>query len=182
MAKISLSPLWVEYYHKINELFKYDPEVRVIYDEDINKLSLYVDNENKASAIAELLPTKREFGNVVMEIAIIPANTKKNLRKTNISLIEAAFENNPIVNDIKIISGLFSYDLNYVIFKNCVVQYFNDSLGDYNGLKSTLYEDIARDVFDGCEGVFYCTDKPNSEGRYSELLYTIKPSSITSTC
>ena len=162
MAKISLSPPWVEYYHKINELFKYDPEVRVIYDENQNRLSLYVDNENKAIALTELLPETKEFGAVLMEIVVIPANTKKNLRKTNISLIEAAFENNPIVNDIKIISGLFSYDLNYVIFKNCVVQYFSDNLGDYNGLKSTLYEDIARDVFDSCEGVFYCTDKPSS--------------------
>ena len=165
MAKISLSPPWVEYYHKINELFKHDPEVKVIYDENQNRLSLYVDNENKAAALTELLPETKEFGTVVMEIVVIPSNTKKNLRKTNISrktniyLIEAAFENNPIVNDIKIISGLFSYDLNYVIFKNCVVQYFNDNLGDYNGLKSTLYEDIARDVFDSCEGVFYCTDQ-----------------------
>lgn len=177
MAKISLSPPWVEYYHKVDELFKYDQEVRVIYDEDINKLSLYVDNENKASAIAELLPTEREFGNVIMEIAIIPSNTKKNLRRTNISLIEAAFENNPIVDDIKIISGLFSYDLNYVIFKNCVVQYFNDNLGDYNGLKSTLYEDIARDVFDDCEGIFYCTDKPLS----NFATTSFNPYSITST-
>lgn len=162
MAKISLSPPWVEYYHKIDEFFKYDPEVRVIYDEDENKLSLYVDNENKASAIAELLPATKEFGAVLMKIIVIPTNTKKNLRKTNISLIEAAFENNPIINDIKIVSGLFSYDLYYVMFKNCVVQYFDDNLGDYHGLKSTLYENIARDVFDGCEGIFYCTDRPSS--------------------
>lgn len=159
MAKISLSPPWVEYYREVNEMFKRDKEVRVVYDEDINKLSLYVDNEVKASALSQLLPVTKEFGTVVMEIEVVPCNTKgSSLRRTNNTIIEDAFAKNPAVNSIKTVSGIFDYDLYYVIFEKSVVQYFVDNLGDYNGIKSTLYENIARDIFEKMDGVFYCTD------------------------
>ena len=46
----------------------------------------------------------------------------------------------------------------YVIFANKVVQYFNDSLSDAHGVCSTLYQDIARDVFGDDCGVYFCTD------------------------
>lgn len=48
----------------------------------------------------------------------------------------------------------------YVVFKNCVVQFFNDNLNDIYGNISTLYQDIAREIFADAEweGVFYCTD------------------------
>ena len=48
----------------------------------------------------------------------------------------------------------------YVVFKNCVVQFFNDNLNDAHGLISTLYQDIAADILDGpgTIGVYYCTD------------------------
>lgn len=170
MAKISLSPPWVEYYREVNEMFRRDREVRVVYDEDKNKLSLYVDDEDKASALSQLLPATKEFGTVVMEIEIVPCNTKgSSLRRTNNIIIEDAFARNPAVNNIKTVSGIFGYDLYYVIFENSVVQYFVDNLGDYNGMRSTLYENIARDIFEGVNGVFYCTDTPSSNFTISGL-------------
>ena len=48
--------------------------------------------------------------------------------------------------------------ITYVVFVNEVVQYFNDDLGDVYGQCSTLYQEIAKDVFGETEGVFFCTD------------------------
>ena len=47
--------------------------------------------------------------------------------------------------------------LTYVVLKKEVVQFFNDNLNDIHGLETTLYQTIAKDVFDGT-GVFFCTD------------------------
>jgi len=47
--------------------------------------------------------------------------------------------------------------MNHVVFENKVVQYFNDQLDDPYGVKSALYEDLARDVFEDSEGVFFNT-------------------------
>ena len=49
-------------------------------------------------------------------------------------------------------------DINYVAFDPVVVQFFNDQLDDANGLKSTLYADIAKEVFGMQDGIFFCTD------------------------
>ena len=35
----------------------------------------------------------------------------------------------------------------YVVFEKEVVQYWNDNLGDINGLRSTLYQDLAKEIF-----------------------------------
>ena len=47
-----------------------------------------------------------------------------------------------------------------LVFKNCVVQFFNDNLNDAHGLISTLYQEIADDVLVNIDfhGVYYCTD------------------------
>ncbi len=62
------------------------------------------------------------------------------------------------------VDGIFSNDISYILFEPKVVQFFNDDLGDLNGLRSTLYQDIAANVFeDAHEGVFFCT-APATEG------------------
>lgn len=57
----------------------------------------------------------------------------------------------------------------YVVFKNCVVQFFNDNLNDPHGIVSTLYQDIAAEIFadmpfpqDG--GICFCTDTEHKLG------------------
>mgnify|MGYP006958177364 CR=1 FL=1 len=44
------------------------------------------------------------------------------------------------------------------MFENKVVQFYNDQMDDINGNKSTLFQDIAGDVFGYDHGVFYCTE------------------------
>lgn len=157
--KLYLSSPWVSFYHEIDALFKEDPQIKVVFDDDKNEVKLFVDNQEKAEALKELLPVEKNFSGVILKITIIPANKSVT---SKVKLYNAAFDGNPALSYIKTVRGLFTNDLNYVVFKNKVVQYFNDDLGDVNGLKSTLYQDIAKDVFEETDGIFFCTDLPKS--------------------
>ena len=75
-------------------------------------------------------------------------------------LFGTAFEGNPILNKIYVVEGIFSNRFIYVEFKPEIVQFYNDNLGDLNGNVTTLYETIARNVFNenpNLKGIFYCT-------------------------
>lgn len=159
MAKLNLSSPWIIYYKEINVFFEKDPDVKVLYDDVKNEIELYVSDSDKASALRELLPVEKTFGEVKLKITVIPANGARfGFRASNFPIIYAALKNNSIVDKIETVSGLFDYDLHYVLFKKKVVQYFTDNLGDYNGYCSTLYENIAIDIFEDTTGVFFCTN------------------------
>ena len=136
MARVKLSAPWDEFYNEVNELFRYDDEVRVVFFEEQKTIKLYVDN-----------------------IEVIPSNKEKKTELTR-NIWSVAFTGNTAVSFIYTIDGIFSNPLTYVVFLNEVVQYFNDNLGDINGNRSTLYEDIARDVFENVDATFFCTDTP----------------------
>lgn len=161
MATLKLSSPWVNFYREIESMFSEDPGVRVVYDEEKNKVYLYVENPNKAEALAQLLPTSKTWGSVTLSIIIVPANE---FGTGKIDLIRDAFEGNAALSYIKDIHGIFSNDLHYVVFKNKVVQYFNDDLSDVNGMCSTLYQNIAKDIFGEEEGIYFCTDLPDDYG------------------
>ena len=158
MAIIKKSAPWVTYYREVNELFKKDNGVLVLFDEENLELKLCVKDQTKANAIQYLMPIQKEFGNVILKINVIPANGKE-LRGVNTSNILTiacdAFRDNDAVYMVTDVRAMF--DLVYVIFRKEVVQYFDDNIGDINGNCSTLYEVIARDVFNDV-GIKYCTD------------------------
>ncbi len=158
MARVNLSPPWIIYYREVNAFFEHDPDVKVLFDDDKSEIKLYVSDSDKAKALSELFPVEKVFGEVRLKITIIPANGASfGFKSSNYSTVQAALKNNSIVDRIETVSGLFNYDLHYVLFKKEVVQYFTDNLGDYNGYCSTLYENIARDIFGDVVGVFFCT-------------------------
>ncbi len=147
-----LSP-WVNYYNEIKALFEQDPEIKIQFDEAKPAISLYVDNARKADALEQLLPSEKEFGNVKLLISVIPANETP----TTLDLIQEAFRNNPALSFVWSAETPFG-KCDYAIFEKRVVQYFNDDMGDINGNRSTLYQEIAKDVFGTDKGVFFCTD------------------------
>lgn len=152
--KVGLSTPWVTYARKVNALFEEDPEVLVDYDIEGPTLTIYVENAAKADALEQLLPATKEFGNVTLNIKVVPANSQ-----TKVSLFRNAFAGNPIINKIETVEIAPGSPVNYVIFAREVVSFFNDDLGDYFGAESTLYENLARDVFDlGEDGILFCTD------------------------
>ena len=158
MPIIKKSAPWVTYYREVEALFEKDEEVFVVLDEENVELKIYINNQSKASAIQYLMPTEKEFGNVILTIEVIPANGMKMRNVDEASILDIvcdAFRENDAVYMVTGVRSMF--DLIYVIFRKEVVQYFDDNLGDINGNCSTLYEVIARDVF-GDVGVKYCTD------------------------
>lgn len=161
MATISLAPPWITRVSELTQLFKYDAEVHVVYNNDEREVKLYVDNTSKANALGVLLPEQVVFGNVSLKITVVPAN-ENSVGLVNFSnkevLFNTAFEGNGAFSFVKSVQGIFTNNLTYVVFKNKVVQYFNDDLGDVYGQCSTLYQEIAKNVFGDVEGVYYCTD------------------------
>lgn len=156
MATLNLTTPWVEYYRKIDAIFKNDSEVNVLYNNDTREIRIFVDNGAKANAIDTLLPDTVNFGNVELTINVIPSNGEKLEIPRN--LYSVVFTGNSAVERIETVEGIFSNPITYIIFKKEVVQYYNDDLGDYFGVRSTLYETIAQEIFNSQEGVYFCTN------------------------
>lgn len=151
---MKLSSPWVEFYRKIEALFEQDDEVKVVYEEGNNEVKLYVENARKADALTQLLPVEKTFGNVTLKITVIPANDGK---VSKADLFAEAFDGNPALSYIQHVDAVIG-TFDYAAFQNKVVQFFNDNLSDINGNCSTLYQDIAKDVFGTEAGVFFCTE------------------------
>ncbi len=160
MARLKLSSPWEIFYKEVQAMFREDPCVHVVFDEENCVIKMYVEDGMKADALAQIMVRKKTFGNITVMVDIIPSNLITDFPDDDAILYSKAFERNGAVSYIKSVKGIFSNDLIYVVFRNTVVQYFNDNLGDANGLCSTLYQEIAKDIFDISEGVFYCTDVP----------------------
>lgn len=160
--RMKLSPPWCTYISELTALFGEDPDITIKYDNDTIKVKLYVNNEEKAQSLCTLLPFSKCFGNQELQICIIPPNSDRcyigSYKKAK-ELYETAFKGNPVLSFIHEVNGIFSNTIIYVVFKNKVVQFFNDNLNDVYGNVSTLYQEIAKDVFNkNINGVCYCTD------------------------
>lgn len=145
---------WITYFRKLEALFGEDPEIKIEHFNAPALLKMYVDNPAKADAISQLLPEEVTFGGVVAEIQVIPSN--KSLTKAE--LFTQAFTGNPAFSRMVDVEGVFTNPIHYCVFNKEVVQYWDDNLCDINGNESTLYQDIAEDVFEDTDGVMFCTE------------------------
>lgn len=158
--KVGLSAPWTIYMEQVKALFDPDPDIRMVYDEAIDdsvkEIKLFVENSEKADAITKLLPAEQNFGGVTLKVTVIPANAESEDR---VKLLETAFNGNPVISYIKTFATPFG-NQTYIVFQNKVVQYFSDNMQDINGFTSTLYQEIAREIFGVDGGVYFCTDVP----------------------
>lgn len=170
MAKLNLVAPWDEYYNEMQAFFANDPDVTILYDDskDEKQLKVLVQETRKAEALMNLLNSEKDFGGVKVNISVVPANeTDAKVKTTFNSLHENkeydteychAFHDNDIFSYVYTIENVMGFNAIFVVFQKKVIQYYNDNLGDLNGMKSTLAEDIARDIFAPQNGVFFCTD------------------------
>ena len=154
MEKLQILSPWQSYHNKVKALFENDPDIEVVFDDAKPEIKLYVSDKDKADALTKLLPDKKEFGNLTMNITVVPANTAL---ESKALLFQKAFQNNPAFSFVKKTEGAFAFT--YVVFKNKVVQYYEDNMGDIYGNRSTLYQELAKEIFGDQNGVFFCTDK-----------------------
>ena len=161
--KLKISPPWVTYINELMALFREDPEINIKYDNNARRVKLFVNNEEKAQALYAILPYFKCFGNTELDIQVVPPNADRcyiGLYRGAKEVYEIAFKRNPVLSFVHEVNGIFSNTITYVVFKNKVVQFFNDNLNDVYGNISTLYQEIAKDVFNENSfcGVCYCTD------------------------
>lgn len=86
------------------------------------------------------------MGNITVKIVV---NEVDDFDSTDITKVyRQAFAGNPalIKTETVDISGKA---MNFIVFAKEVIQYYNDDASDLHGLHSTLYQDIARDIFTG---------------------------------
>lgn len=173
MAKLNLSPPWIIFYNQLKAFFRYDPQVKIIYDEDKSDIKLYVTDEEKANALYQLLPMQKTFGNVVLNVTVVSPNgvVKDAELLSKMELYRKALNDNQIVAYFHQ-TELFAEDILYIVFNKEVVQFFTDDLGDLHGIRSTLYQDLAANIFQPLEGIFFCTD---IDGVCLEDLWTMWP-------
>lgn len=164
MAKLKLASPWANCFRQFKAFFQKDPDIRVVFDEDAPAIKIYAENKTKAEALAYLMPTSRQFGNVTLQITIIPANgapiNSDAYGNSRSAIVDALKCNKAVVGFQPVESAGFS--ALYVLFAREVVSYFNDNLADLNGLTSTLYQNLAEEVFPNHSGVFFCTEPGNS--------------------
>ena len=164
MAIVGLSAPWVIFYREIMALVGSDPEVHVVFDYEDKNIYIHVDDVDKAQALEYLMLSEVRFGDTTVSVNIIPCNEITDEEKWDIDdmtleeIFLCGFNNNPNFSFTHIVHGIFANDMVYVVFKNKVIQYFSDNLGDIHGLTSTLCEDIAKHVLKNFDNVFYCTD------------------------
>ena len=151
---VKLSPPWYTFYHKINAMFGSDPEITIKFDEDAMTLKLFVDNQAKADALASVLPIEKDFGNVKLNIEVIPSDKVNSVKQ----LYKTIFRDNPVFSQVIEVADPSIPQASYVVFNPLIVQFYNDNLADAYRNETTLLQEIAKDIFIQQSGIYYCTE------------------------
>ena len=152
--KLNLAAPWVTYANEIKAMFKDDPEVKVVYNNEETEVRIYVAKQAKCDALEKILKHEVKFGNITLKINVIAPNEND---EDILDVFDDAFAGNPAISFVVPIESPLGTH-RFVVFKNEVVQFYNDQLDDLNGNKSTLYQDIAKDIFVEGLAVNYCTE------------------------
>jgi hypothetical protein len=161
--RLKLLPPWSIYIKKIEALFDGDPQIacNVDYNGAEPSIVLACNNGDKVAALQKILPEEIGFGNIKLKVAIDGTPSNRAFRNKK-ELFEVAFDNNPVFAYAfaPVEEGIYWFDVVYVVFKNCVVQFFADNINDCHGVISCLYQDIAENILkgEGATGVFFNTD------------------------
>lgn len=170
-VRLKISPPWITYINKLQAVFDEDPQIafNVDYAATHPSVTLATNNPEKAAALKWLLPEKKTFGNVTLDINVDCEKVINKAFGTAKELFETAFYKNPVLAYVVVPEGYNWVPFTYVVFKNCVVQFFNDNLNDPHGIVSTLYQDIAAEIFADMSfpeknGIAFCTDVEHNLG------------------
>lgn len=138
--QVGLAPPWVIYAGRLEALFAQDNSVSVEYDNDSRKVIVRVEGAAKAEAIEALLPQSLAYGNVILEIEVVPANDA-----SEANLYRAAFAGNPALVDVAEGFGPAG-DVAYALFAPEAVQLREDDISEFGGLTTLTVAALAESV------------------------------------
>lgn len=156
-TNVAIQSPWVTAYNQIKSLFERDPELLIssmVENDGTYEFTISSSNRVKIEAIQSLLKEEYVFGNVTMKVNFSVEN------EDILQVVKNAFLGNDILKDTQVGGNPLTGEQNFALFKKEVIQFYNDNLLDYYGNKSTLAEDIAREVFNErvLKEVHFCTD------------------------
>lgn len=151
----TLSPPWYVYANKVEAIFTLDKTTEVSFSEKDMKLTLKVKGTNKANAIEKLLCSKKEFGNVTVDIEVIkiPENDSLTDDKT---LVEQAFYQNPAFVEIV---KTTDPDYTYAGFAYSIAQVYADDISNPYGDLMITWADLADEILVN-KDVHFCYTVP----------------------
>ena len=149
---------WQSHFHKLEKLFEGDPQLTVKQDGNHTDIHFYAGDEKKLNALEHVLGEGIDFGNVHVKYFYHIANQ---LGEVTSNDYEVLFEGNKNVSRIVKGGNPVIGQQTYIVFAPSVVQWFDDNLLDVAGNRSTVMEDIAREVFTGSgkAATSFCTVK-----------------------
>lgn len=155
--KVNMSSPRVLFVAKLKKFFEEETDIHINYDPIANPstVDIRVDDPIKYDTLSKLLDDKIDFGNVSLNINVIPANFDKVDR---VALFKTLLQNMSIVEavDEVTIEGS-SNSFIYASFRNQVVKYWSDNLGNPHGNSFTLYETLANEIFQNHDGILFTT-------------------------
>lgn len=140
--KVGLGTPWACYVARLEALFAQDPDVRVDYDGG-TEVTVRVDGTDKAEALTALLPGRKEYGNVVLDIHVVPANREM----AEEDMYIRAFAGNPAFVDVETGYGP-AHDVSYALFDPRAVQVQEDDISEFKGFTTLTYAQLAESVLD----------------------------------
>ena len=162
-VRLKILPPWSITIRKFEALFDGDPQIacNTNFSGSAPAIVLACNNGDKVAALQKILPEEVNFGNIKLKIGIDGTPSNRAF-KTKKELFETAFAGNPcFAYAVTPGDEVWYLSTTYVVFKNCVVQFFADNLNDCHGVISCLYQDLAQELLTGPAtegGVFFNTD------------------------
>ena len=140
---VQLASPWIRYVGRLEALFSEDPAIAIVYDDDAKEVKLLVEGQDKAEALTALLPGHKEFGNVTLDVKVVPANGEM----TEEDMYQWAFAGNPIFRDVVCGEGPAG-DVSYALFAPQVVQLREDDISEYDGYATLTFAELAKSVLE----------------------------------
>lgn len=158
---LKFSAPWEIYCRKVQALFSKDPEIAV---SDITQrggtriMRIQTCNMDKYNALMQVFPTVKYFGDAALQIDIPTPEGK--FERDLFDTMQDLFDGNEAVDKVCVSLDPFGNEQIYVMFKPEIMQFFNDNIRDYNGICTTVAENLARDVLEkDAEQVNFCTTR-----------------------
>jgi len=154
--RLKLSPPWNTYWSEVNGLFAADAQIKVSPLEETDGgyvMKIYVDDQDKYVALTNILPQKKVYGNVTLDIQLIPADASlaaplpKSITEDILDCYETALKDTGRMVGKELVQVPGGAEIGYVITECGVYQFFNDDLTTLYGWKTITIEDLFKDVF-----------------------------------